>query len=152
VRILVGGRRIQPDELEQLAHARLLCLARADLVNDERLPHRGPDAHARVQRRVRILEDDLKVSSGAAKLGRRQRPHVHVLEDDLAGRGFDEPQDAPARRRLPRTGFTDQAEGFARLDVKRHVIHRTHARCLAEEPPRTGTPSRDHAPAAGASR
>ena len=46
-------------------------------VDDERLFDDGADPHARVERRVRILEDDLKMPPRAAKVGRsraRARP------------------------------------------------------------------------------
>ena len=76
VRVLRRRRRVEADELEQLPHARAPLGARADAVNDERLLDDRADAHARIERRVRILEDDLKMPPRAPQLARRQRAHV----------------------------------------------------------------------------
>ena len=85
VRVAVVVLRAQADAGEQLAHAALHVLL--GLVDRERLADDLADALARVQRRVRVLEDDLHLAP--------QRPHaarcdevrdVLAFEADRAGR------------------------------------------------------------------
>jgi hypothetical protein len=74
VRVAFEVRRFQADQLEQLAHTGAPFVAGAEFVNDERLLDDVADPHARVERRVGILEDDLHVAARAAHaLARRRR-------------------------------------------------------------------------------
>ena len=135
VRVLVDVGGVEPDELEQLPHARATLLARADLVNDERLLDDRADAHPRIQRRVRILEDDLEVPARAAQFAGRELPDVQLLEPDLARRRLDQPQHAPPGRRLAAPGLADEAERLAGRDGEAHVVDGPHRRRLAEQRP-----------------
>ena len=51
--------RVQPDHLEELLHPALALRLGADVVDDERLGDDEADALARIEGRVRILEDHL---------------------------------------------------------------------------------------------
>ena len=55
----------QPDFVEQLAHARVGRGAFGDLVDRQSFADDRADRHARVERRERILEDDLNASRAA---------------------------------------------------------------------------------------
>ena len=116
----------------------------------QRLGDDRRDRHARVQRRVRVLEDDLHLAR-AARAARRARrvEHVDALEaapsptSARAGAGRSRPVvDLPAAR-LPH-----QPERLApRRPTKRHARHGLHRPTVPRErPPRTGksfTRSRD---------
>src|SRR4029077_20198786 len=83
--------------------------------------------------RVGVLEDDLHLLAESPQRALVQRGDVLVLEPHLAGGGLDESQDAAARRRLPAAGLADEAEGFPRHDVERHVVDGVDARDLSRE-------------------
>ena len=70
----LGGR--QAGALERLAHALDALLARADAVDHERLGHRVAHAVARVERLVRILEDDLRLAPHRPQRALRERRDV----------------------------------------------------------------------------
>src|SRR6185436_17217106 len=92
-----GVLRQQADLLEQLAHARLaLRLVADDAVHLERLGDDLADGHARVERRIRVLEDHLHLAPHAAQLARRERRDVDALEPDAAARRPLEQQHAAA--------------------------------------------------------
>ena len=63
MRVAVRVLRVQPDDVEQLPDALVLLAAGSDSVNLERLGDDLADGHARIQARVRILEDELHVSA-----------------------------------------------------------------------------------------
>ena len=67
VRVAREMRRIETDEREELADPRLTLRLFPDLVDDERLLHDRSGPHPGVQRRVRILKDDLHVAARAAQ-------------------------------------------------------------------------------------
>src|SRR5579859_6060016 len=59
VRAALGLLGRQPDQRENLLHARETLIPILHLVDHQRLFHYRFDRHARIQRSVRILEDDL---------------------------------------------------------------------------------------------
>src|SRR3712207_7941972 len=66
-----------------LAHRLSPPRSAADAVDDERLGDDVAGGHPRVQRRVRILEDDLHVAAGAPQLlppQRRSEEHTSELQ------------------------------------------------------------------------
>ena len=84
-----------------------------------------PDRHARIERRVRILEDHLHVLPRAAQLGAGQLRDVDVAEHHAPAGRFDQPQHRPAERRLAAAGLADQPERLARKNVERHAVDRS---------------------------
>src|SRR5207245_11306829 len=101
----------EADRLEELRDALLALLARPrKLVDDERLADDRADGHPRIERRVRVLEDDLHFLPERAKRSLVERRHVATLEAHLARRRLDQSQDGAARRRLPAARFADEAE------------------------------------------
>ena len=73
------------------------------------------DAHPRVERADRVLEDDLHV---AAHLLQRPCPsepdEVDAVEADLARRRLEQPQQRASQRRLAAAGLADEADRLAR--------------------------------------
>ena len=64
---------------------------------------------------------------------REKRQHVLPREAHRPGGRLDQPQDAPAGRRLAAPGFADQPEGLALVDAEGHVVDGAHDRALAKE-------------------
>ena len=100
VRIAVAHVACQADALEQLADAVVDLVAGHELVGQDRLGDDVAYAHARVERRVGILEDQLDVTAALLALCRRHLDEVLALEDDLAGRGGEQGGDHLADGRL----------------------------------------------------
>src|SRR2546423_8452416 len=118
----------QSDHLEQLAYHSLPVVGRSDAVDEKAFAHDLPHGHARVQRTVRILEDDLHFPPDLVQLLFVRLEDAPPLEKRLTRRGRDQPQDRARHGGLARTGFTDQAQGFALLDVKADVVDRLDVR------------------------
>ncbi|MNS19496.1 hypothetical protein D3C72_512170 [compost metagenome] len=76
-----------------------------------------------IQRAVRVLEHHLHEGPVRAQLLFIEPGDIAAIEQDLAGAGTNQPENGFAQRRFAASGLTDQAKGFARADLKRHVIH-----------------------------
>src|SRR6266496_1268350 len=110
---------------EKLLDARLAGRAVGDDAVDgqglgDHLAHR----HARVERAVRVLEDDLHLPAYRAELGGRRGRQVLALEKDRTAGRLLELEDAPARGGLAAAGLAHEAEGLAPAYRERHVVHR----------------------------
>src|SRR5688500_7044447 len=105
----------------------------------ERLRQDLADRHARVEGRVRVLEDHLHVAPEPAQLLRRVRGEIGAFEDDLAAGGPLELQDAAPGRGLAAAGLADQAERLAAAQREADAVARAHrARRALEEAPADG--------------
>src|SRR5207237_1724687 len=87
VRVAVREIRVEADGLEQVAHARLAAAAGADAVHRQRLGDDVPDGHAGVERRIRILEDDLHFAPYLAQVVPAHRGQLLAHEADGAAGG-----------------------------------------------------------------
>ena len=97
-----------------------------DAVHARRLADDVGDAHARIERRVRVLEHHLDLEFGVAARFRRQRRDIGAApQTRAAGRRQYAGSDA-AERRLAAAGFADQADHFALGDREAHVVERMH--------------------------
>ena len=67
------------------------------------------------------------------QLGNAKLRDVAAVEDDLAGGGFDQPDDAAPKRGLAAAGFADDAQRFAILDRERHAVDGPHGLAAAAE-------------------
>src|SRR5215470_3743561 len=124
----------QANRLQQLHDALLTRAAvRRQLVDDQSLADDRSHRHPRIQRRVRVLEDDLHLLAQRAQGALVERRDVLALERDFARGRLDQSQDRAARRGLAAAGLAHQPERLAAHDVERHVVHRVHARDLARE-------------------
>ena len=104
VRIPVGDRGVQPDQLQQLGHPRrTLAPAGPELVHLQRLGHRLRDRAPRVERGERVLEHHAGPPAQGAQPPAVERGHVDAVEDDRAGGRLHQPQQRVAQRRLRRT-------------------------------------------------
>jgi hypothetical protein len=123
VRVPVDVLGVEPHEVEELLDARAApALGHDVLVDLERLADDVTDRHPRVERGVRVLEDDLDVATHPAHLLARRPAPVGTLEDHLAGRRLLEPHEQPAERGLAATRLADDAEGLALVQVEAHPV------------------------------
>ncbi len=128
VRVALGVLGLQPDHVEQGAHARRATRARGEPVHADRLADDAPDRHARVQRRVRVLEDDLRLAPERQQRAGRQRGDVLAVEDDASAGRLDGAQHEAAGRRLAAPALAHQPERLARLDREADAVDRAHER------------------------
>jgi hypothetical protein len=94
-------------------------------VDEERLGDDVFDAEAGIERGEGILKDDLHIAAQAAQVGVAGGEQIAVFEADAAGSGLDEAKNHASERALAGTGFTDQSESFAGMDVKRNLVDGT---------------------------
>src|ERR687897_3032843 len=77
---------------------------------------------ARVQRRVRVLEDHLHATAKRTQLTLVQMCDLLAVEDDPAVDGLVEPQDRAPDRRLAAAGLADEPERLAAANLERDVV------------------------------
>ena len=90
----------------------------------QRLADDLADAHARVERGVGVLENDLHLAAHFAQRRRRQRGKLLAPERDRSRSGLDQMHHTPAQRCLAAAGFADEPERLTRLDRERHTVDR----------------------------
>src|SRR4029077_14408876 len=78
----------EADDAEQLVHTGTPLGATGATVDQERFAGDVANGHSRVERRVRILEDDLHLAADLAHLTALEARDVPAVEDDLPGRGL----------------------------------------------------------------
>jgi hypothetical protein len=105
--------RAQAHGTQQLFHTTPALSALIEAVDPERLADDVPHRHPRVQRGVRVLEDDLDVPPHRAHLSALERRDVLAVEDDTARRRLDELDDRATKRRLTAAGLPDDSECLA---------------------------------------
>ena len=94
------------------------------MVDPERVADDLADALARVERRVRVLEDHLHLAPERPQLAPRERRDVGAVEADRAARRLVQPHEQPAERRLPAARLADDAERLAAPDLERDAVDR----------------------------
>jgi hypothetical protein len=123
--------RRKPDLLEQLLHLALAFATVADPVDLERRADDLADPFARVQGRVRVLEDDLQLAPKRAQVALRELRDVLAAERDPAVRQGQQADEAAPEGGLSAARLADEPEGLSRPDLQRDVVDRMHARDLA---------------------
>ena len=91
-------------------------------LDDHRFGDGRLDGHARVERTVGILKDDLHAAAKAAKFAAVKCTQIGAIEQNLAARGFDQPQQCPAGGRLAAAAFAHEAERLAFVDLETDAI------------------------------
>ena len=102
----------------------LLCklVALDQLMLFQRLCNDIFNGHARIERAIRILKDDLHV---LALLPERLAIHpadIPAFEKNFSVGGLCQAQNALANRRFSAAGFTHKAKGFTLVDLKAYSI------------------------------
>src|SRR3982074_1617100 len=94
----------------------------ADVLDDHGLRDGGFDRHPRVQRAIRVLEDDLHFAAEVAEVARAELGYVGAVVEHLSGGGLDESENRAAGRGFAAAAFADEAEGLATVDVEADVV------------------------------
>ena len=127
VRVAVVVLGVQADLLHQLLdRAAPLDVALVELVDRERLGDDRADAEARVERGVRVLEDDLHLAAHRLQLGALRVGDLLAVELDRARGRVEEPDHEAGDRALPAAGLADEAEGLAAAELERDAVDRLH--------------------------
>src|SRR5262245_28188520 len=119
MRVAVGKFRIETTDREQLTDTRCAPSDMAlEAVNHDRLGDDFADLHARVERAVRVLKDDLNASPQRQEVLALGLGDIDAVEQDLTGGRPLEPQDAAACRGLAAAALADEPQGLAAADPK----------------------------------
>src|SRR5207244_2883584 len=127
VREAVVVLRRKPDRLEQLLDLLLTAALVPDAVDLHRVADDRPDALARVERRVRVLEDHLHLAPQRPQRPRAQPADRGAAEDDVAGGGLEQPHNRPAEGRLAAARLADEPQRLAFGDGEADVVDGVHA-------------------------
>ncbi len=135
MRIPIRVIRLQPDESQQFLDPRLGLAPLCDLVDRKGLADDVADGHPRIERRVRVLEDDLHLLTQLANLFAAELVDVASVEDDLALGRRQEAQHDAAGRRLPRPGLADEPQRFAAPDREVDAVDSFHVADVTRQNP-----------------
>ena len=124
VRIAIADILRQADAVHRLARPPEAIGAVALARQFQRLQHGGEDRHPRVQRGVRVLEDDLVVAAVALELPARESQRIDAIMQDGARARLQQEHQRAADRGLARSGFADDAKRLAAADVKIDAVDR----------------------------
>jgi hypothetical protein len=91
-------------------------------MDEKRLPNDISGCHARVERRVGVLEDDLRLSAQRFELGRRKGEDILAFKEDAARCRFFQAEHDSSCRRLAAAALSYKAEGFAGEEFERDAI------------------------------
>src|SRR3954470_14521853 len=121
---------VEADEVHELLDLLLaLAVVALDVVDDERLADDRADGLARVQGRVRVLENHLHVAPQRLQGVARHVSDVPAAVVDLAARRLEQAREQARGRRLAAARLADDAEGLAAEHVEAHAVdglHRPH--------------------------
>src|SRR5690554_5761088 len=119
-------RRAQPDSLKPLPHqvAYLGCGQVALLAQPRTLSNNFPHRHARIQRRIGILEHHLHQWRETAEVGGPiTRWQLFAAEEHVIGGFVVQPQNSLAQSGLARTALPHQPQYLSLIDMQRHLIN-----------------------------
>jgi hypothetical protein len=114
--------RSQPDLDQQLPYLHAHLVGGDVQVVGERAAQDVADPAGRIERRVRVLEDELHVAPVAVQLPAAELVDSGLPEQDGAGGGLVDRGDHPRYRCLAATALPDEAERGARLDREAHLV------------------------------
>ena len=100
-------------------------MGRVVVIDDQRLGDDVFNAHARIERGVRILENNLHAPPQLAQLSCRDGEEVVAIERNCARVGFDEAQQQASDGAFSGAGFADDAERLAAFDVEGDIVDNT---------------------------
>ena len=107
---------LEADELQEFLNASPRVLTLREAVNAQRFGDDVADGHARIERCIRILEDDLHLFAQFADFFAAEFSDVATFEEHFAFGRLEQPQHDATRGRLARTRFADEAERLAASD------------------------------------
>ena len=116
----------ETDQRQQFRDPFPAGVAAMEAVRGHRFIQRVAHAPARIQARVRILEDDLQATAVGSHGAGGQRREIGALEPHFAGSRLDQLQHRTADRALARARFADEAQHLAFRDLEADVIDGAH--------------------------
>ena len=129
----LGAAEAHP--LEQLRDPFLPFGGAAEAVNPQQLAHDVARRHARIERGIRVLEDDLHLAAHRAHVGLAEIGHVAAVEADRALGRVDQPEHGAPDGGLAAAGLADQPERLAGADMEAHAIDGIDLAGIAGEQP-----------------
>jgi hypothetical protein len=120
----VGHARAESHQVQELRAPALGVLTRDGVMNVKRFHQRLLNRHSRIQRRVRVLKDDLGDSRVGVALS-LARGHGSTVQAHLAGGTFVEANDASAECGFSAAGFSDQSNRLTTRDREVDSIDRS---------------------------
>src|SRR5512136_535978 len=102
-------------------------------MNEERFFNEATDLLSRVERRVGVLVNDLRLFSELLESRLSELPEISPAEKHVSRRRLFQSQKHTAQGGLPTTALPDQPENLAFLDAQRHLFHSSHYACSARE-------------------
>src|SRR5512137_1418406 len=102
-------------------------------MNDEGFFNEVTDLLSRIERRVGVLVNDLRLFPELFESCLSELPEIPPAEKHFAGCGLFQSQKHTAQGGLSATAFADQPENLAFLDAQRDVFHGSHYACSARE-------------------
>ena len=131
--VAVAVLRLETHHLQQLHHPVAHLVGGNDVMELERVAEDVAHAHARVERRIRVLEHHLDAATELVERGARHLQDLLPLEVHLAAGGVHQPGDEPGGGGLATAALPHQSEGLAFLDGEVDPVHRLEFRALAAE-------------------
>ena len=116
--------RLEPDQPQQFLDPRAAFVRWHEVMQRQWLAEDLSDRHARIERGVRVLEDDLRLPAERAQCAGVEAEQVTAFETDAAGIRFDQAQHETAHGRLAAAGFADQGQRLAGIDVEADAVDR----------------------------
>ncbi len=126
VRISLRELGAEPDLAEGLPDTIVGFAAVGDFMDDEPFTDRVAHRAARIERRIRVLKDELHALPQAAKRLGAERQHIRSIEGHGAGRHRDEPEQCARGGRLAAARLAYQRQRLAAGDREGHAIDGPH--------------------------
>ena len=124
--VAVGEPRVHPDDVKQLVDPVLPLFPLGQLEDVDRLADDVAHRLARVERRVRILEDHGHLAPPGAQPFASLLGDVFAFEMDRAGRGFEQPDQGSTKGRFAASRLADEPDRLTFHDVEVDSIDRMH--------------------------
>ena len=96
-------------------------------------PHDGANGHARIQRGVRILKNDLRPSSHPTQIRAAQLEYIGPIKRDGPRCWLDQSERGASGRGFAASGFPDERQRLATLNVERHAFYGAHGAVVLHE-------------------
>ncbi len=113
---------LEPDDAQHVDDALVTLVGVADPVDLQALGDALTHRAAGIERRERILEDDLHLLAQCLEIGAFGVGEIGALEGDVAVGGIEEPDEQAPQRRLPAPRLADEADRLTFPDVEGHVV------------------------------
>ena len=124
--ITFGVEILHIHHTQQIDHALPTFLRRADPMHHKPFHNALTDGHARIERRIRVLEHNLDVATQSLQLAATHREDVPTVEVYFSTGMGDQSQHGTADGRFPTPGLADQTQRLAALDGKTYPVNGLH--------------------------